>query len=80
MGVRFSQKEGLKVKLHRSGEDYLKTILIAWDRKGIRTREAAEADAAAPVSGRAATHKKSDYSNSELEKLEVDLNAEGRRL
>ncbi len=59
---------------------YLKTILIAWDRKGIRTREAAEADAAAPVSGRAATHKKSDYSNSELEKLEVDLNAEGRRL
>ena len=35
MGVRFSQKEGLKVKLHRSGEDYLKTILILRKQNGI---------------------------------------------
>ena len=52
---------------------YLKTILIAWDKKGIHTREAAEAEAA-PAGTRGAAGKKSAYSNEELEGLEIDLN------
>ncbi len=58
---------------------YLKSLLIAWDGKGIRTRKAAEADAA-PARGREASREKSSYSNSELEKLEIDLSGENVHL